>query len=215
MILIDGKTWANSLESRTTVSQAFCAVRDEIGATGRIVSEVRWGSQALLWGDGQPAWDERLDEGTHLSIATADPIKIARGLIDSLLEWLPEVAERHLVAAQCLRAGETENAIRLLLDVLPYWQEFPQAIVDLMTLLRVDENDPKHQPFCAKLLPLLDLLTARLGELQEACLSEDFVLVADLMEYELAPMAREWHELVSQFRDIVDESGPIILTGDD
>ena len=86
-----------------------------------------------------------------------------------------------------------------MLAVVPWWQDLQKLFGNICNLLQVDLQAEEWQSLNDQLTPALERLTEQLGELREAADIGDFVLLADLMEYELAPLAEEWQDLCEQF----------------
>jgi hypothetical protein len=126
-------------------------------------------------------------------------IHLTLPVIDRLLEQLPGFAEDHRQVAEACRQGS--SAIEASVGLLSKWPQVPEVIEQIIALhgIAVDSPDGREvaQPFEALVARLRGMLT----EFKETLEIGDFVLAADLLEYELAPLAEEWHTAGWKFRE--------------
>ena len=201
-ILVDGHPEALDISPGATVASVFELVRERIVTRGRVIVEIILNEQqSLTWGDGNPSWALAFGPDFVLSLHCDTPLRLSTSLLEQAITTLPAIAEQHRAAAVTLRGDDQPAGIEQMLAVVPWWQDLQRLFANICSLLQIDLQTPEWQSLNEQLASALERLSEQLGELREAADIGDFVLLADLMEYELAPLAEEWQDLCEHFLD--------------
>ena len=204
-ILIDGQPVEFELPAGATVESAFEVVRNEILGQRRIVAEVSVDDVDVVWGDGSELWSIPFADSSVLSVHTDAALRMTSALLERAMEVLPELANRHRQAAEALRVGDIEGGINSTLEATPWWEEIT-AVCDNAGLLHgIDFASDEWKPTGDTIASAVERLREQLGEFREAAEAQDYVLLADLLEYELAPMADEWQTICARFLQLLQE----------
>jgi hypothetical protein len=111
---------------------------------------------------------------------------------------LADIAER-------LNSGDVAAAIRDVGAFVALWQACHRALPQCSALCRQNLLDTQYDGH-----PLeddLNELVEKLTEVRAALEARDTVMLADLVRYELAPLAQTWQHILNQLADQVEPRG--------
>jgi hypothetical protein len=194
-ITIDGRPSDVAIPAAGSVADAYEVVTDHVRSLRRAVVIVRHEGRTIQWGDGSPVWSAPFGPDSSLEIQTTDPVSLSASMLAHLEEFLPTVATEHRRAAEALRIGDKQPGIERVLNVIPWWKEIRSAAVNVCGLLTIDLTSPPWIALGHDLHSAGERTDKLLDELREAVELDDFVLVADLLEYELAPLVESWQQI--------------------
>lgn len=197
-VVIDGKPVAINPAAEGTVAAVFAGVRDEILRSGRIITDVRIGDEPVTWDDGHPAWNLSVADSANLDLKTDYPIRISGPLVERVIGTLDVIARQHQELAEAFRA-EDRNAFEAAAQSLGAWQELQHVLDQVCILHGIDLEAPAWKPIADSLRERFGKLEQLLKEMKDSLEHGDMVLTADLLEFELAPLAEEFVAPCKQF----------------
>ncbi|MCL2649059.1 MAG: hypothetical protein FWD61_19010 [Phycisphaerales bacterium] len=129
------------------------------------------------------------------------------GKLAALIEWL---APQHKDVARLLEQGNTSTAFTRFAELISAWQHIQFAYGNLAKLLNLTMNQ----------LPVRDLgpsggeivlneFCNQLAEMQTALKNQDFVLLADILQYEMDGAVANWMSLLESTLAIVEPSSAV------
>lgn len=205
-ITIDNQPRLLELPAESSVAAAFEVARDEVLDRGRVVVEVKLDGTVIEWEDGSPAWTEPFSLQSALALQTEEPLTLSRGLLQRVVDSTPEAIECHRQAARLVRDAEGQaEGVELTLALLERWKDLEEVMVNVSALHKLDFAAPPWADFGHEMGAALRNITERITELREAFELGDFVLVGDLLEFELIPLSETWSKLCARFRDELRE----------
>ncbi|MBI3834367.1 MAG: hypothetical protein HY287_08575 [Planctomycetes bacterium] len=133
---------------------------------------------------------ERLDvyTGTKESLVI-DAMSQAAASLEATESKAQDIAHR-------LTAGSSAEAIAVLADSLRVWQQIHQAIGQSIVMLGL--NPETIQIRDVPLADALDRPRSVLVQIKQALQSQDYVLLADLLQYEFSDVTDLWHQIVTR-----------------
>lgn len=140
---------------------------------------------------------ERLEvfTGTTGSLVTDAMEQAARCLTDSEATC-QEVAD-------LLTQGQTNEATKMLGTCLRTWQQIHEALAKSIEMLGLDAETAQ-----AEGEPLIAMIQRPMGTLlqvKEALQAQDYVLLADVLQYEFQEVAQAWHAIIGHLREQAEE----------
>ena len=151
-----------------------------------------------IWLDGQEA-SSNTQDNLKTSTASVESLELELALLQDLVannltnakEYLKKLVPGFQKAADLFRMGNEQEANRYYLQILEGIDWFSQVLltivnaqVDIFKEQTLEERQKKLTEFMAQML--------------EANQNQDWVLMADLLEYEMAPFYKDWQEVLSQ-----------------
>lgn len=199
-IYVDEQPLHWEFPASATVAEVFHAVRDAILDEGRVVVQMHLDGTVLEWEDGSPEWQDPFDDAKALHIVSDRPIALSSALMDRAIESLPELQKMQERAARLVRHEETQTrGVEMTLDALSRWKELQEAIVGVRALHQIDFDQPPWEEFGEDLGTAFRHVSERISEMREAFELRDFILVADLLEFELTPLIDTWMDVCTRF----------------
>lgn len=197
-VLIDGSPREFAIPSDASIVSAFEVARDAVADSGRVVVEVEINNRRVVWEDGAKEWGAPFSTDDTISIHTDDPVRMSVSLLNRIIDRLPTIAKDHRQAAATLRGGDIPAGVAQVLEVMPWWQDLLAGVVNICKLqcIRYDEEPWRS----IGLEEIISKLQEQLNEFHEACTVQDYVLLADLLDYEFAPLADQWNSVCTAFR---------------
>jgi hypothetical protein len=121
------------------------------------------------------------------------------GKLAALIEWL---APQHRDVAALLERGNTQAGLQRLQGILSAWQEIQSAYANLAKMLGISLKDlPVHELHGEA---VLNEFCRQLSEIQTALQNSDFVLLADILQYEMDGAIANWMSLLEATLGIVE-----------
>lgn len=139
--------------------------------------------------------------GHTVFIETAEPRVVVIDVIDEVERQLATADIARNDALERLRAGEPNRALQKLSSCFGVWQHAQESIQKVAQLLRLDlarVNVGKTT--------LADALTGFAGQLRDirtALENRDYVLLSDILAYEMEATTTLWREAFGQLRAVV------------
>ena len=153
-----------------------------------------------VWMDGQEASSNTQDT-LKTSTASVELLELELALLQDLVvnnltnarEYLEKLIPGFQKAADLFRMGNEQEANQYYLQILDGVDWFSQVI---LTIVNAQENIFEAQSLEERQKKLTDLM----GQMLEANKNQDWVLLADLLEYEMIPFYKVWQEVLSEVK---------------
>lgn len=151
-----------------------------------------------IWLDGQEVSSTTQDtlrtSATSVGLLTLELAHLKDLLANNLVnakEYLEKLIPGFQQAADLFRMGNEQEANKYYLQILDGIDWFSQVV---LTIVNAQENEAEGPSFEGRQKKLTDLM----AQMLEANQNQDWVLMADLLEYEMIPFYEEWKELLSR-----------------
>jgi hypothetical protein len=189
-----------TFDGRSTLGDVLQWARTHLPG-GRVIVSVRRDGVVL---QGPALTDARRDPmgGAVLELTSADQKELSvtmLGKLAALIEWL---APQHRQVASLLEQGNTPLALQRLQGVLSAWQEIQAAYGNLAKMLELSVKDLRVHDLSGE--ASLDEFCRQLEEIQAALSKQDFVLLADILQYEMDGAVANWMALLEATLGVVD-----------
>ena len=143
-------------------------------------------------------------DGHTVYIETAEPRQMA---LDVLGEVETQLREADRLKADCcdlLRRNDPGRAMERLSGCFSTWQMAQESVLKTAQLLRIDlaALSIDGRPLC----DVVGEFTVQLRELRSALESRDFVLLGDVLTYEMTQTTRHWGLALNAIRGVVGAS---------
>jgi len=167
----------------------------EVLAAEEIVTAVHLNGEQLNDESLMSSGEIPLSEINAISIKTEkDPKEFAVKLLTQTSDYLSQLSPGLCEVADTLRTGNVEQANSMLVQALDGLMLFTELVSTVKNLEGFDESSVKLEG--ENISSLENRLTEILKNIQAGQESEDWVTVADLLEYELAVILREWMDII-------------------
>lgn len=141
-----------------------------------------------------------IGEISRLEVKTVSDADMAQFILHEAVRQGETVLQAIKHSASLFRVGSDEEANHYFAQVLEALRWLLQTGEGASQVLHPDRaaaGNTHNVPVARYLNQLKDLL----AEMQEIAEEEDYVMLADLLEYELAPMVQEWQKILQGLAD--------------
>ena len=153
-----------------------------------------------VWLDGKEVSSSAQDT-SKTSAASVGMLELELAQLQDLLAnnltnakaYLEKLIPGFQKAADLFRMGNEQEANQYYLQVLDGIDWFSQVV---LTIVNAQENKFEEK----SLEERQKELTGLMAQMLEANENQDWVLLADLLEYEMTPFYKDWQELLSRFK---------------
>ncbi len=196
MIVIDGRESALTLSNYANLEEVLTKMVEEEDLENRIVTDVLVNNEAFSELYPHQAEDIEIAGISRLEIRTVSMEHMAADILTELPKVIGIIAGGGRKVSALLRRSELAEALEMLQDIVAVSRDFLTTVQVLRTAYGTS----------SELLDTLgDKLGGLLGEMTEAMGNEDWMLVADLLEFEYLPACEGWRAVIDELRSNLDE----------
>ena len=136
--------------------------------------------------------------GRCVYIETADTREMAAEALSVIASQIDEAEACRQLVVQQLQNGTIEAAMPSLGRCFTTWLTAQNSLRAVCELAQIDLTT--DNPSAAPLVSMLADFTAQLRQLKQALEVRDYVLVSDVVAYEMEHSASRWHEAIDSLR---------------
>jgi hypothetical protein len=195
MIVIDGRESSLSLSNYANLEDVLVKIIEEEKLEDRIVTDVLVDDEAFSELYPHQAEDIEASGINRVEIRTVSLDQMAGDVVAELPKVIDIMAGGSRSAAALLRRAELAEGLEVLQDVIGVSRE----LLNTIYVLRSQYSSGT----CAPLEEMSDTLGDLLGEIADVMGNEDWVLVADLLEYEYLPACEGWRKVIAAIEEDV------------
>ena len=188
MIMIDGRESSLTLSNYANLEEVLSKLIEEEGLEQRIVTDVLVDDEAFS--ELYPHQAEDIESGSfsRLEVRTVSMDEMATDVVGELPKVIEIMAVGSRQAASLLRQSDLSEGLEVLQDIIGVSRE----LLNTIHILRSQYSSGQSQ----ELDDLGTTLAELLGEICDVMSNEDWMLVADLMEYEYLPACEGWRGVI-------------------
>ncbi len=188
MIIVDGCKSEKAISNFANLEEVLLNVMQEAKMEDRVVTDVLVNDE--LFSEIYPHQAEDLSSSDikSIEIRTVPASQMALDISGEMHKVAQLMLNGARNVARLFREAKDGDALELLQDLLDVTRDF----LNMVSVLRSRYLNGANAEFAEKTQNLSDLIS----EMSDVLANEDWVLMADLLEYELAPQCEDW-ELVS------------------
>lgn len=199
MILIDGQQKEMDISSFDNLDQIFTKVMEGGDLEDRVVTDVFINDKAFSEIYPHQAEDIDLRDVQSVDIRTLGVAEVAVEITRELYKVVTIMGEGASRVAEMFRQSDDAEALETYQDLLDVTRDF----IGMVSILRGEFALKDHKEF----VEASDQLSSLFSEMTSVLANEDWVLLADLLEYEFLPAVNRWKKVVALLREDVRTSG--------
>lgn len=134
--------------------------------------------------------------GCEIYIESASPAVVANEVLEAAIVRLDEAEREAATAADLVQQTDAAPGVAHLSHAFTRWSEAQQAIAQVLALFKLDAAT-------FKIPATMEELAAHLREMKQAVEREDYVTLADVLQYDLPGTLGSWRGNVEQLRGAV------------
>ncbi len=202
VIIINNETSDVDISSVSKLSDLIDKVARELLEPREIITEVYVDGRTLGHGDFGQKEDCEVSSCSEISFVTLkEPEEKVASLLDRMSDYLDGFPEGLGKVADQFRMGNPEEANKVLLQALEGLSAFVELLSTVRLVASSDLSNIKSDTgtLAEKEENFLEITTNMASSQEE----KDWITVADLLEYELAPLMTDWKAMIPQIRSEV------------
>jgi hypothetical protein len=199
MILIDGQKQEMDVSGFENLDQVFVKVMEDGGLEDRVVTDVFVNDKPFSEIYPHQAEDIELTDVRSIDIRTLGVAEVAVEITRELYKVVTLMGEGATRVAELFRQADDAEALDTYQDLIDVTRDF----IGMISILRGEFALKDHKEF----LEASDQLSGLFTEMTEVLENEDWILLADLLEYEFLPAVNRWKKVVALLREDVRTSG--------
>lgn len=189
MIVIDGRESEQALSNYANLEDALVKLSETESLSNRIITDVLVNEEAFSELYPHQAEDIAIEDVERLELVSVSVTEMAKDIIAELPKVIKILNVSSKSIATLFRDSEIDDALDSLQDMLTVGSDFIKTIQVIRYYFSIDQAN--------ELLQISDSLDPLLTELSESIEDEDWMLVADLLEFELIPATEGWLKIIS------------------
>ncbi|MDD4952519.1 MAG: hypothetical protein PHV85_08225 [Desulfovibrionaceae bacterium] len=199
MIVIDGRQSELDQRDFKTLDQIFVKVMERGDLNDRVVTDVFLNDEPFTEIYPRQAEDIDAKDIRKLEIKSVPVTEMAVSITREMYKVINLMAEAGNKVAAMFRRADDSEALELYQDLLDVIRNF----IGMIGLLRDEFSLKEHSEFKAA----ADQLNTLFTEMSEVLENEDWILLADLLEYEFFPAVDKWKKVVAMLREDIRIAG--------
>lgn len=199
MILIDGQKSDLNMAQFQNLDQVFIKLMEGDSLTDRVVTDVFVNDEPFSEIYPHQAEDIDISDVQSVDIRTMAVGDVAVEITRELYKVVTLMGEGASRVAELFRQSDDAEALETYQDLLDVTRDF----ISMISTLRGEFSLKDHKEFVDASSQLSDLFT----EMNEVLANEDWILLADLLEYEFQPAVNRWKKVIALLREDIRASG--------
>lgn len=197
MIVVDGRETGLAVQSFDNLEQLLMKVMEDNHLEGRIVTDVLVNREPFSEIYPHQAEDVEASDIESVEIHTMPTSEMAVNITRELYKVVTLMDHGARRVAELFRKADQNEALEVYQDLIDVTRDF----IGMIGVLR-GEFSLKHTP---DLNDSAEELSSLFSEMLEVVENEDWILLADLLEYEFIPTVERWKKIVAQLREDIKE----------
>lgn len=193
MITIDGKQYDIEAQNLENLEQVFNKVVEDGHLEDRIVTDVKINEEPFTEIYPHQAEDMEMSEIESVEIVTMATDDMAVEITLELYKVVNIMSEGSKRIAELFRQADDAEALEIYQDLIDVMRSF----LNMVGVLRDQYSLSDHPEF----LDSAEELNTMFTEMSSVLENEDWILLADLLEYEFLPAVEKWKRVIKQLRD--------------
>ena len=197
MIIIDGRPMDMNMAAFSNLEEILVQVIKDDYLEKRVVTDVLLNKEPFNEIYPHQAEDIEVSEIETLEIQTVPLNEMAGSVTEELYKVIHIMGEGSREIARLFRQADDAEALEMLQDLLEVTREF----VGMVGLLRYEYVTPGSDSIEDR----IETISSLLGEMIEVLENEDWILLADLLEYEFLPTVKDWENVIGSLRNVIPQ----------
>ncbi len=198
MIIIDGSQSDMQVTNFSNLQEILVKVMEDSTMENRIITDVLVNKEQFSEIYPHQAEDIESDFIEVVEVRSVPVTQMALDITEEMLKVSQLMMTGGKQIASLFRQAEDTEGLELLQDLLDVTRDF----MGMIEALRNQFNLEKTEEFSAN----SEKLSSLLSEMAEVLESEDWVLFADLLEYEYVPTCEKWKQITQGLRQSIEKT---------
>ena len=198
-LFLDDHQQDTALADNSTVEDALHHVQSALCAPGRVVVGIRCDGQNIPSAVMVEALRKPTSSLDRLEVFTGTKAELVAEAMQQASVCLAETDTACERVAGLLTEGQTVDATEALGECLRIWQQVHQAIAKSIEMLQLNTEQTAVNG-----VPLIEVVSKPkevLLQVRDALQASDYVLLADILQYEFREVTEQWQAIIAKLRE--------------
>jgi hypothetical protein len=199
MISVDGRETGMDIKQFQNLEEILLKIMSGGELEGRVVTDVFVNRESFSEIYPHQAEDIEVSEIESVEVKSVPRVQMAHEItleLDKVVRLMDHGARR---VADLFRQAEDAEGLEVYQDLLDVTRDF----LSMIGVLREEVDPGKGETFSGA----ADEVSNLFSEMTEVLENEDWILLADLLEYEFIPAMNRWKAVVAELRNDLREAG--------
>lgn len=193
MIVIDGQKCDLEFAQFANLDEVFSTVAEKGYLNDRVVTDVFVNDEPFSEVYPHQSEDINVDDVRSVEIKTIATAEMAIEITRELYKVVTLMGEGGRSVADLFRQADDAEALETYQDLLDVTRNF----LGMIGVLRNEYTLKDHKEYEA----IGEAMSSLFSEMTEVLENEDWILLADLLEYEFLPLVDKWKKVIAQLRE--------------
>ncbi|MEG2173397.1 MAG: hypothetical protein RRY29_09075 [Desulfovibrionaceae bacterium] len=198
MIIIDGQQSQMNIGNFANLEEILVQVVSEDTMTDRIVTDVIVNEETFSEIYPHQAEDIASEFLRSVEVRSVPVTEMAVNIAREMYKVAQIMANGSKQVSRLFRQAEDAEALELFQDLLDVTRDF----MGMLSVLRSEFSLSSSKEFTNN----SEQFSSLLSEMTEVLENEDWILLADLLEYEFLPMCENWKKVIQAVREDIRQS---------
>lgn len=189
MIYINGQKSQLELNQFANFEEVIAATNKVCNDAEEIITEVHLNNELFQELYPHQAEDIEINEIQKVEVTSIKYVDMASQIVSELFKVTESIRLASTEASESLRRGDDADAFEIINNMTDVVRNF----LNMISCFQSDFNAPVTDEYTA----LAEKYAQILVEVNEAMENQDWILVADLLEFEIAPLCADWDEYLT------------------
>lgn len=195
--------------TKSEIQERYAPIRDlgtlfktleaEFLQKGEVICQFKLNGMTLSETDESRLSQIALEEVEKIEIDSENPTALLFGLLDNWIKELPDLIKNTDSLSKTIRFKGIEGHLKAFVDLVDSCQYLMESLQSLQGIVKSDAIDK------IEWLKAEELTTRAIGESIRAFELKDFVLLAEILEYDLAHSLQIWMDQLNAVAQILKE----------
>lgn len=197
MIVIDGRQTDLSVSNFANLEELLVKVMEDGALDNRVVTDVLVNNETFSEVYPHQAEDIGASDISRVEIVSVPVSEMAVNITRELYKVVNLMFEGARHVADLFRQADDGEALELFQDLLDVTRNF----LGMVGVLRDEFSAEEHEV----INNAMEELSGLFSEMLEVTDNSDWILLADLLEYEFIPAVERWKKVIAQLREDIRE----------
>jgi hypothetical protein len=195
---LDNEPWDHSLTDGDKLEMLLAAVNRDAADKGRTVIAIQCDGQVVNAEQLTEALSKPLSEFQRVELSSKPVGEVAAAVLDHAGALVQETERNQSDIVELLNEGNTVRGMELLAGSFRLWQQAHEVVLQAVRLGRINLDDVAVEG-----TPSVDIiggLRDRLAQIKESLEARDYVMLADILQYEIGDTVQSWRALIAELQ---------------
>ncbi len=200
-LTIDGSTSEIPKLNFTTFKDFYDSLSEGIKNEKRVISTISINNELMKDGKHLDMLDNSISSIDSINIVTVERLKLIEDNIEGVDDHIKKLIGNIETCSDNFRQGNEIEGNNYFAAVIEGIRWFNYSIDLMISFLQIDPDKIIFEE--KQLKTYIDEITPVIISLSESQESQDWIMLADQLEYELLPQMHNWIKIIPTFRDYV------------